>query len=83
VTQNNEAGLIHYITDGDLRPQAGARQLGKPRPVKLHVDLSDCVALFCLRQAPDDPRSIVSSSISLYNEILRQHPEYLPRLYEG
>ena len=83
VTQNNEAGLIHYITDGALRPQAGARQLGKPRPVKLHVDLSDCVALFCLRQAPDDPQSLVSSSMAVYNEILRQHPEYLPRLYEG
>jgi hypothetical protein len=83
VTQNNEAGLIHYITDGALRPQAGARLLGKPTPVKLHVDLSDCVGLFCIRQAPDDPQSIVSSSMTVYNEILRQHPEYLPRLYEG
>ena len=43
VTQNCEAGLIHNITDGELRPQNGARQLGKPRSVGLHVDLADCV----------------------------------------
>jgi hypothetical protein len=83
VTQNAEAGLIHYITDGALRPQQGARILGKPTPVKLHVDLADCVSLYCIRQAPDDPPSLVSSSMTVYNEILRQHPEYLPRLYEG
>lgn len=83
VTQNKEAGLIHYITDGALAPQKGARILGTPRPSALHVDLSDCVGLFCVRQAPDDPQSLAASSMTVYNEILRQHPEYLPRLYEG
>ena len=83
VTQNKEAGLIHYITDGQLAPQDGARILGKPTPSALHVDLSDCAGLLCVRQAPDDPRSLVASSMTVYNEILRQHPEYLPRLYEG
>jgi hypothetical protein len=82
VTQNCEAGLIHCITDGKLRPEK-ARQLGKPTPVALHVDLADCVSFLCVRQAPDDPHSVVASSMKVYNEILRQHPEYLPRLYEG
>ncbi len=31
VTQNLEAGLIHYVTDGKLAPQNGARILGKPQ----------------------------------------------------
>jgi len=83
ITQNSEAGLIHYITDGKLRPQEGARVLEKPGIVNLHVDLSDCAGLFCVRQAPDDPPSMVASSMTVYNEILRQHPEYLPRLYRG
>ena len=83
VTQNSEAGLIHYVTDGQLRPQNGARILGGPRPSQLHVDLSDCVSLFCVRQAPDNPLSTIASSMTIYNEILSQHPEYLPRLYEG
>jgi hypothetical protein len=83
VTQNSETGLIHYITDGDLAPKDGARLLGKPRPSKLHVDLSDVVGLFCVRQAPDNPKSMVASSMTVYNEILAQHPEYIPRLEEG
>jgi len=83
VTQNSEAGLIHYVTDGKLRPKQGTRGVGNPGPVGLHVDLADCVALFCVRQAPDDPHSLVASSMTVYNEIVRQHPEWLPRLYEG
>lgn len=83
VTQNSEAGLIHYVTDGKLRPQQGARRVGSPGAIDLHVDLSDCVGLFCVRQAPDDPHSLVASAMTVYNEILRQHPEWLPKLYEG
>jgi hypothetical protein len=83
VTQNSEAGLVHYVTDGKLRPQQGTRNVGSPGPIGLHVDLSDCVALFCVRQAPDDPHSIIASAMTIYNEILRQHPQWLPKLYEG
>ena len=45
--------------------------------------MADCVGLFCIRQAPDDPPSLAASSMTVYNEILRRHPEWLPRLYEG
>lgn len=83
VTQNSEAGLIHYVTDGNLRPRMGSRRVGRPGPVGLHVDLADCVALLCVRQAPGDPHSLVASSMTVYNEILRQHPEWMPRLREG
>ena len=83
VTQNSEAGLIHCVTDGKLRPQMGTRGVGNPGPVGLHIDLADCVALCCVRQAPDDPHSTVASAMHIYNELLRQHPEWLPRLYEG
>ncbi|MEM7029606.1 MAG: TauD/TfdA family dioxygenase [Chloroflexota bacterium] len=83
VTQNSEAGLIHYVTDGKLRPQQGARRVGNPAPIGLHVDLSDCVGLFCVRQAPDDPHSLVASATTIYNKILQQRPEWLPKLYEG
>ena len=83
VTQNSEAGLIHYVTDGKLRPRQGTRGVGNPGKVEPHVDLADCVGLFCVRQAPDDPPSLAASSMTVYNELLRRHPEWLPRLYEG
>lgn len=83
VTQNSEAGLVHCVTDGTLRPQQGTRGVGSPGPVGLHIDLADCVALLCIRQAPEDPQSIVASTMTVYNEILAHHPEWLPRLYAG
>ena len=43
VTQNSEVGLLHYVTDGKLRPQQGTRGVGNPGRVNLHVDLADCV----------------------------------------
>lgn len=83
VTQNSAGGLIHYVTDGKQRPKQGSRGVGRPGPVGLHIDLTDCVSLLCVRQAPDDPPSRLASSMHVYNEILRQRPEALPMLYEG
>jgi hypothetical protein len=83
ITQNSEAGFIHYVTDGKLRPQQGKRGVGFPKESRLHVDLMDIVTLLCVRQANDDPPSWVASSTTIYNEILRRRPDALPRLYEG
>ena len=30
ITQNRDAGLIHYVTDGSLRPNQGKRGVGRP-----------------------------------------------------
>jgi hypothetical protein len=83
ITQNSQADLVQYVTDGRLQPQQGARKVGSPRAATLHNDLTDCVSLLSVRQPPDSPLSYVASSTTLYNEILRQHPEYLPLLYNG
>lgn len=83
LTQNSEAGFIHYVTDGARRPKQGKRGVGFPKESTLHVDLMDIVSLLCVRQAPDDPPSRVASSITVYNEILRRRPDALARLYDG
>jgi hypothetical protein len=83
ITQNSEAGFIHYVTDGALRPSQGKRGVGFPKESKLHVDLMDIVSLLCVRQAPDDPPSRVASSTTIYNAVLAQRPEDLVRLYDG
>ena len=83
LTQNGDATFIHYVTDGKLRPSQGRRGVGFPKESKLHIDLTDVVSLLCVQQAPDDPPSRVASSTAIYNEMLRRHPEALPRLYEG
>ncbi|MBL4721177.1 MAG: TauD/TfdA family dioxygenase [Alphaproteobacteria bacterium] len=83
ITQNSEAGFIHYVTDGALRPQQGKRGVGFPKESRLHVDLMDIVTLLCARQAKDDPHSWVASSTMIHNEVARRRPDALPRLYEG
>ena len=83
MTQNSDGGLIHYVTEGKLRPSQGKRGVGFPRKAPLHVDLMDVVSLLCARQAPDDPPSWVASSMTVHNEILRRRPDALERLYQG
>jgi hypothetical protein len=74
---------VHYVIHGRLRPEQGSRGVGRPGPVGLHIDLTDCAALLCARQAPDDPPSRLASAMHVYNELLHRCPEALPRLYEG
>ena len=83
LSQNMDANFIHYVTDGELRPNQGRRGVGSPRESNLHIDLTDIVSLLCLQQAPDDPPSRVASSTAVYKEILKRNPDALPRLYEG
>ena len=83
VTQNGDGGLVHYVTDGKLRPNQGTRGVGQPREVPLHIDLTDIASLLCVQQAPDDPPSRVGSSATLFNEILAQRPALLDRLFQG
>ncbi len=83
MTQNSDSGLIHYVTDGALRPNQGKRGVGFPKASRLHVDLMDIVTLLCVRQAADDPHSHLASSTTIYNEFLKRRPDLLPRLFEG
>ncbi len=83
ITQNSDASLIHYVTDGALRPNQGRRGVGRPGRSSLHVDLTDCASLLCVRQAPDNPPSWVASSTQIHNELLVKHPEALEALYQG
>ncbi|MDH4365938.1 MAG: TauD/TfdA family dioxygenase [Acidimicrobiia bacterium] len=83
MTQNSDASLIHYVTDGVLRPNQGKRGVGSPLRSSLHVDLTDVVSLLCVRQAPDNPPSWVASSTEIHNRILARHPEAMEAFYQG
>lgn len=83
MTQNSDAGLIHYVTAGALKPNQGSRGVGFPRFVNLHVDLMDIVSLLCVRQAADAPQSHLASSTTIYNEIIKRRPDLMPRLQAG
>jgi hypothetical protein len=48
-----------------------------------HTDGCDLVGLLSLREALEGGRSSLVSSVTVYNEILANHPEYLELLYHG
>ena len=83
VSQNGDGGLIHYVTEGPLRPNQGTRAVGFPREAPLHVDLADAVSLLCVRQAPDDPPSRVASSMTVHNALLARRPEWMALARRG
>ena len=83
VTQDGNCALIADVKERHVQVPAGTRHYGGMREAKLHVDLTDVVGLLCVRQAPSSPLSTLCSPATVYNAILEQHPEWLPRLYEG
>jgi len=86
VSQNSYGDLLGHVRDegkrtnvtGDTR---GARGYLSNERLLFHTDLSDCVALLCIQKSLSGGMSSMSSSMTVYNEILKTHPEYLP-VYE-
>jgi hypothetical protein len=84
VTQNLQGELLAEITDRgldvnalDVKPsQTSAEQ----RP---HTDPADVVSLLCVNRALQGGISRIASTMTIYNEILRHHPDYLDVLYRG
>ena len=48
-----------------------------------HTDAGDMVGLLCLRRSLEGGLSSIVSSVTVHNEILANHPEYLGLLYNG
>jgi hypothetical protein len=87
-SQNSYGDLLGHVRDegkrvnvtGDTR---GARGYLSNEKLLFHSDLSDAVALLCIQKSISGGMSSMSSSMSVYNEILRTHPEYLPVYARG
>ncbi len=63
-----EPGVRGYDTDSELR---------------FHNDECDIITLMCLETAKSGGLSSMVSSASLYNLLLRDHPEHIDQLHEG
>ncbi len=60
-----------------------ARAYRNNKELKLHTDLSDIVSLLSLSKAAEGGASQFASAVTVHNEILANHPEYLEPLYRG
>ncbi|MBV8188613.1 MAG: TauD/TfdA family dioxygenase [Alphaproteobacteria bacterium] len=84
VTQNPMGDLLGHVYDhgrryGDLDVRGYETNAHLP----FHTDSGDVVGLLCLRRSKSGGLSSVVSAVTIHNEILRRHPEYLAPLYRG
>ncbi|MGH7041233.1 MAG: TauD/TfdA family dioxygenase [Acetobacteraceae bacterium] len=84
VKQNIAGDLIGQIRDfGKKWGELSVRGYQTNGQLIFHTDYSDVVGLLCLRQPKSGGLSRIASSVTVHNEIIRHHPEYLPILYRG
>jgi hypothetical protein len=84
VTQNPRGDLLGHVYDHGRRyGELDVRGYETKAHLPFHSDGCDLVGLLCLRRSKTGGLSSIVSSVTLHNEILRQHPEYLEPLYRG
>lgn len=81
VSQNMNGDMLGHVKNiGALDPKQ-VRVYETNEYLPYHADLSDVVGLLCLRKAKSGGMSSLSSAMTLFNEILEKHPEYLGVLH--
>jgi Taurine catabolism dioxygenase TauD, TfdA family len=81
VSQSRRGELIGHLQNLG-QPGAFQRRFATSEATAFHNDRTDIVGLMCLRPARFGGESLLVSTMTLYNVVLQEHPEYLPILYK-
>ena len=82
--QNPQGDLLGHVYDhGRTYGNIDVRGYETNAYLPYHTDAGDLVGLLCLRRALEGGLSSITSSVTVHNEILAAHPEYLGLLYNG
>lgn len=85
VIQNKRGELLGHVrntTSTDPQTNVNSRFYHTNRAAPFHIDGADIVGLMCVRTAMRGGASLVVSSTSIYNAILRDRPDLIDLLYE-
>ena len=83
VSQNRYGDLIGHVRDFGLDARnPGVRFYETTLSQDVHNDLSDWIALMCLRQAKSEGVSTVVSAAAIHDVIMAERPDLLRVLYE-
>lgn len=77
--QNPQGDLLGHVRD--QRTGEDVRLYRTNRNIDVHCDAADVVGLLCLQPAKQGGLSRIVSSVSVFNEVLRQRPDLAPRLF--
>jgi hypothetical protein len=82
--QNPAGDLLGHVYDhGRTYGNIDVRGYETNAYLPYHTDAGDMVGLLCLRRAVKGGLSSIVSSVTVHNEIVATHPEYLGLLYNG
>lgn len=85
VVQNAAGDLLGSVmntTGTDPQSNADSRFYHTNRAAPFHVDGADVVGLMCVRAAMTGGASLVVSSTSIHDALVREHPDLVPLLFE-
>lgn len=88
IAQNSKGDHVGHVRDeglkwGEVSNGELVRGYRTNAYMPFHSDPTDIVGLLCVRKAAEGGLSSISSSMSIYNEILRTRPEALDCLFNG
>ncbi|HEY2994956.1 MAG TPA: TauD/TfdA family dioxygenase [Methylomirabilota bacterium] len=82
--QNPQGELLGHVYDhGRTYGNIDVRGYETNAYLPYHTDAGDMVGLLCRRRSLEGGLSSIVSSVTVHNEILANHPEYLGLLYNG
>lgn len=83
ISQNSDGEILVSIRDVGANPNDANTRLYKTRAEQdFHTDGADIIGLLCLQKSKSGGASRIVSSVSVYNEIVRQRPDLSPLLFE-
>ena len=82
VPQNLSGELLTDIRDTGADPNDPATRLYRTRAEQdFHTDGADIIGLLCLQRSKSGGESRIVSSVTVFNEVLRQRPDLAPVLF--
>ena len=81
--QNPDNELLGHVKDyGESADNPFVRLYRTASHIRYHCDACDIVGLLCLQPAAEGGQSRLVSTVTLFNELLRAHPELVSRVCE-
>jgi hypothetical protein len=82
-SQNDRGHVLGHVTDiGQSKTNPNQRGPYSSESLPFHADCADIVGLLCLETPVSGGESSIASAVTVYNEMLKRHPDLVRVLFE-